>query len=243
MTTPPVLTPVPPPDKDGLDLGGQFAALGNAVVDPPSVARVIPTKAAWLVPFVLVNAVTIAMALIVSPITANIFRNNPPEGMSADQAQKAAEIMEKFAMVSAVTTPLFFLIMTAIGAGLILMVCSVTGVTAKFRDLFSVLTYGSVIRGIATIASIVVIKAKGSDIQTMQELTPRFGLDLFIHDVPKAVNGVLRFFSIFSIWEIVATIVILAATLRITKGKAFVCMLPSILLGFLLVVVGTMFQK
>ena len=77
----------------------------------------------------------------------------------------------------------------------------------------------------------------------MADLQPAIGLDIF---APQGTNHVLvaflGFVNVFEIWMIVMAVLIIAAAYRVTKGKAFVAILPLFALALLLKLVGAFFS-
>jgi hypothetical protein len=114
----------------------------------------------------------------------------------------------------------------------------------KFRDHFSLLAHGSLIGAIGYLAGFAVIRLKGEELQSMQELRPAFGFDLLLADgANKYLHAALNYFSLFTVWYIVMLTLTLAAMAGISKGKAFAAIAPVWILGLVFAMVGAMFGR
>jgi hypothetical protein len=72
-----------------------------------------------------------------------------------------------------------------------------------------------------------VVRAKGDDIQSVAELMPPFGLDIFVPEgASKALLATLNFFSIFEIWYLVILAFGLSYLAGCSRGKAFGAITP-----------------
>ena len=109
--------------------------------------------------------------------------------------------------------------------------CSVLAVNAKFRMLLNLVAGCWLIQSLSDIASLIILKAKG-EASTMAELTPPLGLDIFLSEGSnKLLLGFLGFFSLFGIWWIVMLVLVFSAAFRVSKGKAFMIILPLLIIG------------
>ena len=84
---------------------------------------------------------------------------------------------------------------------------------------------------------------KGEDIQSVQELQPPFGLDIFFSGLKGPLLAILNFFSIFQIWYILILGLALAYMAKTSKGKAFAAITPALLVQLVFRVLGSFFQQ
>lgn len=229
--------------EDRMDLGAQFAAMGNIFIDPAGAARDIGKKLSWLVPFLVMSLASIVLSVLITPISMRVFRQYPPEGMNPDAVATAVTFMQRMQYASVVTSPLLIFIITSMLAGLIMAASAILDIRARFWHVFALLCYAGLIPLLQGIAGFVVVKAKEADIQSMQELRPRFGLDLVFHEGSKFVTGLLGYFTIFNIWYIVVLGLGFAALAKTTKGKAFSATAPAWIAGMLMTVGGALLQR
>jgi hypothetical protein len=127
-------------------------------------------------------------------------------------------------------------------AWLISAMGSMAGLRAKFRDIFALLSACSLIPSLQAIATYIVLRAKGDEITSQDQLTPPFGLDIFLQNIHGALLGLVNFFSIFEIWYLVVLTVALAHLGKSTKGKAFFAITPAWVLPLVIKVVQGMLQ-
>src|SRR5947209_4538138 len=93
------------------------------------------------------------------------------------------------------------------------------------------------------LAGYLVLRSKSvDDIQSMRDLQPPFGLDIFVHDLPKVLQGVVGFFSVFQIWAIIMYALTFAALTRTSKGKAFFATSPAWIVGLIFAMIGSLFM-
>jgi hypothetical protein len=98
------------------------------------------------------------------------------------------------------------------------------------------------ILSLQTVAAYIVLRAKGDEITSTEQLTPPFGLDIFLQDIHGALFALLNFFSIFEVWYLVVLTFALAHLAKTTKGKAFFAITPAWLLTLVFRVVQAMVQ-
>ena len=141
--------------------------------------------------------------------------------------ERAMSMIAIWQKVGIVLSPLIVAVLTALLAALLLVASMVTGVTVKFRDLFALLALCSLIPLLGQIAGFIVVRAKGDEIQTMEQLRPAFGLDLLLGaGANKALLALLNYFSIFTIWYIVVLGLTFAALTGASKAKSYLTTSP-----------------
>ena len=225
-------------------LADDIAGMGSFFIDPPGAAQRIFRKWFWLGPLVLISIISAIAIYIRMPFIQHVMEVAPTSAsLSPDQLQKRIDITITMQRVSMYLTPVLTGIFMAVQALILLGMCSVLAVNAKFRELFNLVAGCSLIQMLAAIASLVILKAKG-EASTMAELNPPLGLDIFLSSgANKYLTAIVGFFSLFEIWWAVMMVLILCAAFRTSKGKAFAIILPLLLLGFMFRLVGAIFQQ
>jgi len=218
-------------------------ALGmfNAFVDPAGLAKAAKAKLFWLWPLILVSIVFIVFGYLMMPFTLQLAdarlaqQSIPPERL-----ESARNISRIIIQVTVFATPVIIVLFTMLGAWLTGLTGSIVGLRAKFRDIFSLMMACSLISCLQYIATYIVLRSKGDEITTQEQMMPPFGLDIFIpaHGVPLAI---LNYFSIFQIWYLIILALALASLAGSTKGKAFIAITPAWLIPLLLRMLGAMF--
>src|SRR5260370_38731724 len=90
--------------------------------------------------------------------------------------------------------------------------------TTLFRS-FSIMAACSLIPALQYAATYVVLRSKGDEITNQEQMTPPFGLDIFVNPHGPLL-AMLNFFSIFEIWYLVIFGLTLAYLTGSSKGKA-----------------------
>jgi hypothetical protein len=222
-----------------------LAAMLNIFVDPQAaVDRFHGRKFAWIWPVLITGAVTAVVGLITVPIVRQVMSLNPPEGLSGEQLERTLSMIQTVSKVTAFLSPVMVAIMLLMSAGILLGACSVLDIKAKFFDLYTLLAYCSLVSLLNGIAMGLVVYFRRNDIQTMAELQPAFGLNLLLpDDANRLLEGVLGFFSIFTIWYIVILALAFAYMTKVPRGKAFAATSPVWFVGMVFYIVGVMFRK
>jgi Yip1 domain len=214
----------------------------NVFIDPGATARRIPAKFSWLWPLITISIIYVVFGYLLLPYTAGIAdaaiaERVAQQGMRPEQVERAQTMAHMFSRIAVGFTPVFFILITFILAWLVSVMGSVTGARAKFRDVFSLMAACALIPALQYIAAYVVVRVKGDEVHSVEQLTPPFGLDIFLQNLHGAAFAVVNFFSIFEIWYIVVLTVGLAYLTKSSKTKAFVTIAPAWILQLLLRVI------
>ncbi|HYL78815.1 MAG TPA: YIP1 family protein [Bryobacteraceae bacterium] len=224
---------------DSPSVGSGVIGMFNAFVDPAGLAKAAKAKLFWLWPLLLTSIVTVVVLYMMSPYTSSIAEARivqvPPE-----RQEQARRISQMMANIIPIVAPIGIVVITVIMAFLVNLTCSMAGIRTKFRDVFALMTGCSLIVCLQTIATLVVLRVKGDEVTSQEQMTPPFGLDIFI-PAHGALLAVLNFFSIFQIWYLVILGLALAYMTASTKGKAFFAITPAWLIPLLLKIVGSFF--
>jgi Yip1 domain len=214
----------------------------NAFVDPAGLAKAAKAKLFWLWPLIVVSIIFIVFGYLMLPYTLQLSearlaqQNVPPAGM-----ENARNMAHTFTQVFVFLVPVFIVLFTMLGAWLVGLTGSIVGLRAKFRDIFSIMMACSLIGSLQYIATYIVLRTKGDEITSQDQMTPAFGLDIFVpaHGVLLAL---LNFFSIFQIWSIVIMALALASLTGSSKGKAFAAITPAWLIPLIFRIIGSLFS-
>jgi hypothetical protein len=239
------VAPVPAPQEPTAGIGDGLAGILNVFFDPAATARRVVLRWFWIYPFLVSSAVTIYYQIALRPYSMKAIEAGMREkGMTGEQLQNALAMTQKFTSIGAFVTPVFILIFVALTAWLISVAASIIDVKTRFQHLVSLVMVTGMIPLLQLIGNVIVLRTKSiDDITSAQDLKPPFGLDIFLHDLPKALQAFIGFFSIFEIWTIIMLALIFAAMTGSTKGKAFFATSPAWLLGLIFAVIGGVFSS
>ena len=214
----------------------------NAFVDPQATAKQAVKKGFWIWPLLILCVAVGIYSWLMAPITLQVMQTNPPPNLTHEQFEKAYPMIKTMTYSGAIIGPVFVVLIVLLSAWLVNLTCTVLGVQTKFRHVFSLVSACSLITILQLVASYVVVRMKGEDIQSVQELQPPFGLDIFFSGLKGPLLAILNFFSIFQIWYILILGLALAYMARTSKGKAFAAITPGWLVPLLFMVVASFFQ-
>lgn len=228
-------------EENGIASG--FVGMFNAFVDPAGLAKRVPAKLFWVGPVVTVTIIFLVCGYLMAPFTSQLIdvqmaqRNMPP-----DQLERAKGMAHMIGSVTVFVIPVFGILFLMLLALLVNVTGSMVGLRTKFRDVFSIMAACSLISSLQYAATYVVLRSKGDDITSQEQMTPPFGLDIFIN-AHGPLYAILNFFSIFEIWYLVIFTLTLAYLTGSSKGKAFLAITPAWLLPLLFKIVGSLFQS
>jgi hypothetical protein len=222
----------------------QFLAMLDIFIDPASAVRRIDRCAPWLVPILVLAIGAAVLTYLMLPVTLHVMVMNPPGNMTREQVQQSLAMMEKWQWLGVAFMPVQVPLKMLVLAGILKLMATLGGLDVVFKKLFSFVSNAGMIIFLEGLATFAVIKAKGDEIQTAEEMMPALGLDLLSRgQLPKAVEACLHFFSIFEIWYIVVLVVGFAALAKCSKSKAFLLIIPVWLIPMLFMVVSAMFRR
>jgi hypothetical protein len=201
--------------------GGSSSLLDvfKVLFEPTAVFERVRERPKFLVPFLVVSAVQVALYFV-----------NMPFIKAATQAQMAqAQVPAggpdpmQFLWIGAVAIPIVFAIIYLISGLVLWVLTSVMGGEGKFMTLLSVGTYASV--PAVVLLSVIgsgVLRLQGVEqITSQQDLQPALGLDLLV-PATGFLGAVLKGINPFGIWALVLTAIGVSTTHRLSKGTGYV---------------------
>jgi hypothetical protein len=230
-----------------LSLGDGIVGMLNAFVDPAGLAKRVPAPLSWLWPVITLSIIYLVFGYLMLPYTLavvdlRINQQISQQNTPVEQAERARSITHAVTHFSFVATPVIVILLLALFAWLVSALGSMAGLRAKFRDIFSLMAACALIPALQYIATYIVVHAKGDEITSQEQLTPPFGLDIFLQNIHGALFGLVNFFSIFEIWYLVVLTFALAYLGKVSKGKAFFAISPAWVIPLVLRMVTAMFQ-
>lgn len=219
----------------------------NVFVDPAATAKRIPAKLSWLWPLITLAVIYGVVGYLMMPyslqlVDTAIAERSAQQGLRPEQIERAQSMAHTFSRAGAVINPVVLIVGMLILAWLVSVMGSMTGARAKFRNVFSLMAACSLIQALQSVATYVVVRTKGDEIHSVEQLTPAFGLDIFFQNLHGPLYALVNFFSIFEIWYIVVLTVGLAALAKSSKGKAFAAITPAWVLPLLIRMVQLAFS-
>jgi len=220
---------------------GSALGMFNAFVDPKGLAKSVPAKLFWLWPLIITSIVFMVFGYLMLPYTMQLVdARMAQQNVPADRLEQAQKMGHMFGQVAVYGTPVFFALILMLLSWLVSVTGSIAGMRAKFRDVFSIAAACSLINCLQYVATYVVLRAKGEEIINQEQMTPPFGLDIFV-PAHGALLAILNFFSIFEIWYLVMFGLTLAYFTNSSKGKAFFALTPAWFIPLIFRVLGAAF--
>jgi len=217
----------PPVEQSG---GSSLLDVLKVLYEPSAVFERVREKPTFLVPYLVICAVQIAVYFVNMPFLK--------AGMAAQFAARPAGGPDpsKFLWIGAVFIPVGFAIGLLIGGGLLWVLVSIFGGEAKFSRLLSVTAYSAVPAVVLlTIVGAAVLQMKGvGQITSPQDMQPALGLDLLAPGATGFVGAALRAINPFTIWGLVLTAIGVSTTHRLSKQTGYIVATVSFLIGVII---------
>jgi hypothetical protein len=212
--------------------GSAFLDVFKVLLEPTAVFERVRERPKFLVPFLVVVAVQLALFFV-----------NMPFIKAATQAQIAARPTPaggpdpmSFIWIGAVFIPIVFVIIYLLSGLVLWMLTSIMGGEGKFRTLLSVSVYGSIPAVLLlSLIGVVILRLKGvGEITSQQDLQPALGLDLLVPSAKGFVGAFLKGINPFGIWALVLTAIGVSTTHRLSKQTGYVIATISFVITLLI---------
>jgi len=231
-----------------LTLGDGFVGMLNVFVDPKTTAKDVPAPLSWLWPLITLTIIYIVTGYLMLPYVMNLIdvrinQQISQQNTPVEQAERARTVAHAIYQFYPLAIPVIVVVFILFFGWLVSAMASMAGLRTKFRDVFSLMAACSLIPALQSIATYIVLRAKGDEITSQDQLTPPFGLDIFLQNIHGGLLGLVNFFSIFQIWYLIVLTLALAYLGKSTKGKAFFAITPAWLLPLVIRVIQGMFQS
>lgn len=210
----------------------------NVLHEPTAVFGRVKEKPRILAPYIVLAILITIVAVLSLPfqaaVTDLIRAAVPPEQQARISSPSAVKII--------IQTPIFMIVGFAIGAFLLWLGTTMAGAQAKYKAMFSVLTYSWVTYLIYAIVVFAVLSIKGaSAIQSFADLRAPVGLDLLVPGVGLFAGAILNGINPFSIWGVVICATGVSVTSGCSKAAGYTITIVVFLIGLLLQAVPYIF--
>ena len=234
-------------EEKKLTVGDGFVGMLNVFVDPKTTAKDVPAPLSWLWPIITLTIIYIVTGYLMLPYVMNLIdvrinQQISQQNTPVEQAERARTVAHAIYQFYPLAIPVIVVVFILFFGWLVSAMASMAGLRTKFRDVFSLMAACSLIPALQSIATYIVLRAKGDEITSQDQLTPPFGLDIFLQNIHGGLLGLVNFFSIFQIWYLIVLTLALAYLGKSTKGKAFFAITPAWLLPLVIRVIQGMFQ-
>lgn len=176
----------------------------------------------WLVPLLIVMALTVVVSFLLMPMTVEVQRTQmAARDMTAEQIENALGMVRIFSVGIA---PIAVVVFTALFALLFWGWASISGAREpNYKVAFTAMIYSGVIQILQAFAQAIVVFTKGAEQVAREGGPPTFGLALFMErgDMPGLLWGLLSAVNFFAIWSLIVTAIAGIHALRMSKGAAY----------------------
>ncbi len=200
-----------------------FQTIINVFLSPREAFEAVDRKPTWVLPFVILLIVTIASAIVVTPIAMEDRLDDQRDklieerGMTQEEADRAMEMGAKIGKIAGpITAPIGVGLYLIIFAAVLLFLGNILmGGESNFKKVFSMFTYSSMIGVLGSLISIPIMFSK----KTM-EVPTNLGVLLNIEDKGSFMYHLLTKVELFTIWQLVVVSIGMAVIYRFTTKKA-----------------------
>lgn len=186
----------------------------------------------WLVPLLVVTALTLVVSFLMRPVTLELQRAQMAgRGMTPEQIESALGMVRVFSLIGA---PVAVVVFTALFALLFWGWAAISGAhQASYKVAFTAMIYTGVIQILQAVAQTIVVFTKGAEQVAREGGPPTFGLALFLDrgDMPGLLWGFLANINFFSIWGAVVLAIAGIHAMRMSQGAAYAFAIVMWLLG------------
>jgi hypothetical protein len=201
---------------------GVFEKITGIFISPRETFEALDRKPTWLVPFIIIAVMTLGMTLLTRDIgMQDMMAKFQASEMPQEQIDKiTAQTQGIGKYIQMVLIPVATLAIWAIFAG-ILMFCGNTllGGSAKFKKLFSMISWSSFVGALAILVNTAIILSKGTTqgvTTSLAVLMPVPGLS----DKPSLFYRLLSKFDLFTIWSLILWTIGLSVIYKFTMKKS-----------------------
>ena len=201
---------------------GVFEKIAGIFISPRETFEALDRKPTWLVPFIIIAVMTCSMTLLTRDIgMQDMMAKFQAREMPQEQIDKIAAQSEGVGKyVQLVLIPAATLAIWAIFAG-ILLFCGNTllGGSAKFKKVFSMMAWSSLVGGLAIFVNTAIILSK----ETTQGVTTSLSVLLPVpglSDKPSLFYRLLSKLDVFTIWSLILWTIGMSVIYKFTMKKS-----------------------
>lgn len=216
------------------DAGGRsvWQNLIDVVFAPGATFDDVREHPRWLMPLLIVVAITVVVSFLMMPMTIELQRAQMAErGMTPEQIENALGMVRFFSVIGA---PVAVVVFTALFALLFWGWAAISGAhQASYKIAFTAMVYSGVIQILQAIAQTVVVYIKGPEQVALEGGPPTFGLALFLErgDMPGLLWGLVASVNFFAIWSLIVMAIAGIHAMRMSKGAAYAFAIVTWLIG------------
>ncbi len=220
--------------------------LVRVLYEPGKVFDEQKAKPTWGLPFIVIAIVCLAISFWQLPYTVRVIELAVQARPNAPQVPASA--LRTQAMIGMVILPIFFLIAAVVSAGIMYMIVSVGGSSARFRGLMSAAVFSAVLTPITLLLQGVILRMRGAPgeaISVIADAQPPLGLNVLVtaESTGRFVGALLAGIGPLPIWGLFITAVGVMRLEGVKKGTAWSAAIVSYVVLLLIGASLSMLQR
>ncbi|HVO35206.1 MAG TPA: YIP1 family protein [Gemmatimonadales bacterium] len=214
-----------------------FLRLVRVLYEPSKVFEEQREKPTWFLPWLVIAILCMVIGFLQLPYTARTVELMMQAYPNAPQLTPAQ--LHSRAMIGVFVTPIVFLIFAFVGAGILFLIVSVTGSSARYRGMLSATVFAQVMLPITLLLQALILRMRGSPseaITAVADAQPALGLNVLISGEGSShfVQAILAGIGPLPIWSVIITAIGIMHLEKAKKSSAWTAAIVSYLLMLLI---------
>lgn len=204
-------------------------------IEPSSIANELDEPHSWILPWVIVTIGTMVIGLASRGFYFDAVTRAIPRGTPPEEAQQMLRSMNSTYLLGVSLSALLIPLKWFLGTCLLYISCVLFNLHTTGRKLFNLIAHCALILLLQDFVSYVAILLEHRYVGS-STFVPDFSFNLLFNPTDPIVRAAIGYFSLFNIWYAFALVFGLAAMLSISRRKAFLSSLPTLILPMLCVI-------
>lgn len=195
----------------------------------------------WWQPWLWVSIIYTIVGYFSLPVQRAVLELNP-RGTPPDQLDQQIELMDKFGVVQLLATPVVFLVLGLIVAGLAYILVSILSEKASFKKFLTLQFYAGIISALSGIVTVLVVRMRGVEtFRVAEDAQFSIGLGFLAPENGGLLKAVLGSVEFFAVWSLVIVAMGLMQVFDMQRKQAVICVIPIWLMSVLALALGNFF--
>jgi Yip1-like protein len=201
-----------------------FMRLVRVLYAPSAVFEEQQAKPTWFLPWLIIAILCTIIGFWELPYSQRVMELAIQAIPNAPQL--SAEQLRTRAMFGLIATPIVFLILALVNAGILFLAVSITGASARFKGLLSISVFAQIMVPIALILQGIILRMRGAPsdaVTSVADAQPALGLNvLFSADsVGKFLSAIMAGIGPLPLWGLFITAVGIMHLEKVKKNAAW----------------------
>ncbi len=213
-----------------------FLRLVRVLYEPGKVFDEQRQQPTWFLPWVVIAIVCVIIGFVQLPYSQRVVELAMQAFPNAPQLSPAQ--LRGRVMIGIFVTPVFFLIFALVGAGILFLIVSIGGSSARYRGMLSVSIFSQVLIPITLLLQAVILRMRGAPadaISTMTDAQPALGLNVLLSSDSRFLETIYAGIGPLPIWSLIITAI---GIQRLEKAKQGIAWTAAVVSFLLMLMVG-----